>query len=149
MVTYNQSTPVFGIIEHVAFPELGVDDAIAKVDTGAYSGALHCSSIEVRKNADGKKVLRFTPIHEGAHPIELTKFFRTQVRSSNGHMSERYLIDTPVLIQGREYMIRISLSDRSTMRTEVLIGRRFLRKNGILVDVSINQEEDDDGGKKI
>lgn len=149
MANNTQTAPIFGIIEHVSFPELGIDDVPAKVDTGAYSGAMHCASIEVTKNAAGKKLLRFTPIHGAAKPVELTRFLRAQVRSSNGHMSDRYLIDTPVLIQGREYTIRIGLSDRSTMKTDVLIGRRFLRQNGILVDVRINQDEDDDGGKKI
>jgi len=149
MANNDQSTPIFGIIEHAIFPELGIDDVPVKIDTGAYSGALHCASIEVARNAAGQKVLRFTPIHDQAKTVELTRFLRAQVRSSNGHLSDRYLIDTPVLIQGRQYTIRIGLSDRSTMKTDVLIGRRFLRQNGILVDVRINQDEDDDGGKKI
>jgi len=149
MANNDQAAPIFGIIEHMVFPELGIDDVPAKVDTGAYSGALHCASIEVFRRPDGKRTLRFTPIHDQAKPVELNHFFRVKVRSSNGHLGERYLIDTPVFIQGRQYTIRIGLSDRSTMKTDVLIGRRFLRQNGILVDVRINQDEDDDGGKKI
>jgi hypothetical protein len=34
------------------------------------------------------------------------------------------------------------------MNYEILIGRRFLRENNILVDVRINKELDSDGDKK-
>lgn len=145
----NQQSPVFGIIEHVDFPELSISDVIAKIDTGAYSGALHCSKIELIEQNGASDILRFTPINDSAKQIELTTFKTVYVRSSNGHRVRRFLIDTPIVIQGEQYSIRIGLSDRSSMKTDALIGRRFLRSNDVLVDVRINQEEDEDGGSKI
>lgn len=139
---------IFGSFEVVSVPSLGVHDAVAKVDTGAYSGALHCSSIRETKNQKGKKVLQFTPSNNYGHVFEIGKYITTNVRSSTGHYVKRYLFDTKIDINGIEYPTRIGLSDRSDMNYEVLIGRRFLRENNILVDARINQEYDIDKAKK-
>lgn len=143
------SDKIFGICEYVSVPELGIDNVIAKIDTGAYSGALHCSRIrEVIRKSDGKKVLRFTPSDDHAHTMELRRYAKSYVRSSTGHRIKRYLFDTKIVIKGETYSIRIGLSNRSDMNYEILIGRRFLIDNGILVDARINQELDIDREKK-
>lgn len=141
------SNTIFGSFELVTLPTLGIHNTIAKIDTGAYSGAIHCTYIkEVVRERDGKRVLRFTPSDKHPHTTEIEKYAVTYVRSSNGHEVKRYLFDTTIVIQGKSYNIRTGLSDRSDMRYEILIGRRFLRENQILVDVRINQELDTDGG---
>lgn len=139
---------VFGSFERVSIPELGIDNVVAKIDTGAYSGALHCSSIKEITDPTGKKKLRFTPVDNHAHTTEVGCFCRSYVRSSTGHRVRRYLFDTNIVINSVEYSIRIGLSDRSDMNYEILIGRRFLRENNILVDVCKNQELDSDKDKK-
>jgi hypothetical protein len=140
----------FGIFEQISIPELGINNVLAKIDTGAYSGALHCSKIqEFIRESDGKKVLRFTPSENHSNAMELTDYHSAYVRSSSGHRVKRYLFDTDIVIKGNVYKIRIGLSDRSDMSFEILIGRRFLRENNILVDVRINQEFDTDGERKI
>ncbi len=141
---------IFGIIEKISIPELGINNVLAKIDTGAYSGALHCSKIrEVIRKSDGKKILRFTPSENHSNAMELTDYHSVFVRSSTGHRVKRYLFDTDIVIKGNVYKIRIGLTDRSDMSFEILIGRRFLRENNILVDVRINQELDTDGERKI
>ncbi len=144
----NSYKEIFGIFEHVSIPELAIDNVLAKIDTGAYSGALHCSKIKEVIRSDGKKVLRFTPSENHTNKIEITKYAKSNVRSSTGHRVKRYLFDTNIVIKGVVYPIRIGLSDRSDMNHEILIGRRFLRENNIIVDVRINQEFDTDGEKK-
>jgi hypothetical protein len=141
------SQMIIGCIEKVSFPELGFFDVDAKIDTGAYSGALHCTNIRVVKRArDGVRVLRFTPFDAGpSSEQETTEFMSTYVRSATGHRMRRHVIDTVVMIADKQYPIRIGLSDRSDMKKPVLIGRRFLRENNLLVDVRINQEFDDEG----
>lgn len=136
-----------GCLEQTAFPALLIDEVIAKIDTGAYSGALHCHSIEV-VDRDGVSTLRFQPIHNEAEFIEVTEFKSVSVTSSNGHTSKRYIIETDVIIQGTQYTISIGLTDRTDMKVDVLIGRRFLRKNNMIVDVRIGAEFDEDGGGK-
>lgn len=143
------SNTIFGSFEHVSIPSLGIKNVVAKIDTGAYSGALHCSHIEEVVREDGEQVLRFTPSDNHSHATELTEYTRAYVRSSTGHRVKRYLFNTNIVIKGKDYPIRIGLSDRSDMKYEILIGRRFLREHNILVDTRINQELDADGGNKI
>ncbi|QQS21990.1 ATP-dependent zinc protease [Candidatus Saccharibacteria bacterium] len=133
-----------GCLERVDFPAFGIVGSWAKVDTGAYSGALHCTNIKVvRRTANGERVLKFSPL--GQAPQETTEFMSTYVRSATGHRVRRHVIDTQICIGGKEYPVRIGLSDRSDMKRPVLLGRRFLRENSMLVDVCINQEFDDEG----
>lgn len=139
-----------GAFEHVSLPSLKLENIIAKIDTGAYSGAVHCSVIKViHRSPDGLKVIRFIPSDGHQDIVELEKYKVTNVRSSSGHRLKRYLIETDIIIRNKRYTVNIGLSDRSDMQREVLIGRRFLRQNGILVDVRINQELDNDGGEKL
>lgn len=147
---FRQKTLTIGSFEYVSLPALKMVNVVAKVDTGAYSGAVHCSLINViRRKSDGISVLRFTPSNNEHHVIELEKFSTTYVTSSNGHRVKRYLVETDIIIRNKVYTVNIGLSNRSDMQREVLIGRRLLRQNHILVDVQINQELDNDAGEKI
>ena len=139
---------IFGIVEHVSLPILGLFDIAAKIDTGAFSGAMHVTDIKEYINEKGKKRLEFILPITGKK-IDLGKFTRTYVRSSTGHQQRRYIFDTTVMVNNVEYPIRIGLSDRSDMSYEILIGRRFLHEHNILVDVKHNQEYDLDRGKKV
>ncbi len=140
---------IYGVCEYVDFPDLELKHLTAKIDTGAYSGALHCSKIRqtVRKS-DGKKILIFTPSYNHSKQIKLEKYATSYIRSSTGHRIKRYLFDTNVVIKGMTHKIRIGLSNRADMNYEVLVGRRFLYENNIIVDVRINQELDIDMEKK-
>lgn len=151
MENQSDTTPLtIGAFEHVSLPALRMENVIAKIDTGAYSGAVHCSHIKVqRRKTDGVKVLQFVPSNNHDHMVELENYKMTNVRSSTGHRLKRYLIETDIIIRNRRYTVNIGLSDRSDMQREILIGRRFLRQNSMLVDVRINQELDNDGGEKL
>lgn len=145
MSTIQPPAVIIGSFEHVSLPELKIEDTIAKVDTGAYSGAVHCSSIRlIKRKSDGVDILRFVPSDNHHHVIETEQYSIVDVKSSNGHKAKRYLIETEMILQGKTYTVTIGLSNRSSMHREVLIGRRFLRENNILVDVRINQELDND-----
>lgn len=142
----NNADTTVGCFEKVSLPGLGVTDQWAKIDTGAFSGALHCTGIKVvRRGADKRRVLKFTPNEDKALATETENFMETYIRSATGHRMKRYIIDTTIEIKSKQYPIRIGLSDRSDMKRPILIGRRFLRENNILVDVRINQEYDDEG----
>lgn len=135
-----------GAFELVSLPELGVVAELAKIDTGAYSGALHCTDIKiVRRGVVRKRYLKFTPLGDPRLATETDTFVQKKVRSATGHQIKRYLIDTTIELEGMQRPIRIGLADRSDMKRNILIGRRFLRQNNLLVDVRINQEYDDEG----
>ncbi len=114
------------IKEHVA----------ARVDSGARTSALWASNIV----ADGDKV-SFQLLGEG-HPdftgdtITLPIIGRRTVQSSNGVPEDRYVVELPVVIAGVALTGQFTLSDRSTQRYPILIGRRILNGN-FVVDCSI------------
>lgn len=135
-----------GCLELVSLRELGVVNELAKIDTGAYSGALHCTDIKVvRRGLIRKRYLKFTPLGDPRLATETDTFIKTKVRSALGQEVKRYIIQTNIEIQDKTYPIQIGLSDRSDMKRSVLIGRRFVRENDMLVDVRINEDLDDEG----
>lgn len=137
---------IVGCVEFVDFPEFGVVKAMAKIDTGAFSGALHCTDVKVvRRGLRLKRVLKFTPLGDVSLAKETEIFEKTFVRSSTGHRIRRYIIKTTIVLGGERYPIKIGLSDRSDMKRDVLLGRRFLRENDLIVDVRKNSEFDDEG----
>jgi hypothetical protein len=124
---------VIGAFEKVSFPDFGLFDVIAKIDTGATSGSLHATHIREVELPTGKTAVRFLPY--GRKPaVTVSKFEQRQITSSNGLSSMRYVIPTTIIIEGVQYPIEISLADRTMMKKGVLLGRRFLRSHGFLVD---------------
>ena len=134
-----------GTLEYVSLAKLGVTEVLAKVDTGAFSGALHCTDIKViRRGIIRKRILKFVPLGDPALASETDQFIQRHIRSATGHRVKRYIIQTEITVKGVHYPIAIGLSDRSDLKRVVLIGRRFLRANDMIVDVRINQELDDE-----
>lgn len=124
-----------GAFEKVDFPQFAMSGITAKIDTGAYSGALHCTKI-VLVDVGGVKMLHFSPFDSPETVITALQYKLSYVRSSNGKRSKRYFIQTSMNIQGKVYDIKLSLANRSEMKWPVLIGRRFLRDNHFIVDVN-------------
>ncbi|MCX6728315.1 MAG: RimK/LysX family protein [Candidatus Saccharibacteria bacterium] len=121
-----------GFIEEVVFKDFTKNPVRAKIDTGAYSGAMHAEDIKIIQKDDGQYVLSFRPFGL-KKPVEKKCFRSIEVRSSDGLNQQRFSILTKITISGNDYTMRISLTDRSNMSYEVIIGRRFL-KNKFLVD---------------
>jgi len=130
---------VISAFEKVSFPDFGIFDVVAKVDTGALSGAFHATQIKEVKLPTGEIAISFLPF--GKKPqMEVVGFKKKLFKSSNGAMQERYVIPTAVVIKGVHYPINISLFDRSDMMKGVLLGRNFLREHGFLVDANGGSE---------
>lgn len=123
---------VIGAFESVGFPEFGIEGVTAKIDTGAYTGALHCSSIKEKEGLEGKTLV-FVPL-TGTNIFEKDEFAINYVRSSNGKREKRYFISTDIQIHGLTHEIMLSLTSRHKMKWPVLIGRRFLQTHHFLVD---------------
>jgi len=130
---------MIGRQEKIDLPWLDLFDLEAKVDTGAYTSALHCHHVKgVRIR--GELHVRFRVL-DPSHPAYDNKLFtmpvykRKMVRNSFGQSELRYLIQTVLSIFGEEIPVELSLSDRSRMDYPVLLGRKLLRKR-FLVDVS-------------
>lgn len=132
-----QEKKIIGRLELVQFPNLNDEEEtlIAKIDTGADSGAMHADSVKLI-NKNGKKLLQYHPINESHKQITTSDFSSVLVKSSNGTYEQRYRISTEILIRGNLYPIELTLTDRSEMSYDVIIGRYFL-EDRFLVDVSI------------
>lgn len=133
----NKEQKILGAFEIVDFPLFGMVGVEAKIDTGAETGALHCTKIR-EVTEDGAQVLYFSPFDHPESEYRADKFMIDTVKSSNGTSQERYFIRTSIRVQGKRYRIKLSLADRSDMMFPVLIGRRFLGKYGFLVDVRMD-----------
>ena len=121
----------------VDLPQLGIDQLSAKIDTGAFSGALHASGIKEVTDEQGRKLLQFTPHGSDQELIQVDTYHKRRVKSSNGEASLRYAFETEIVILEETYLITITLTNRSSMKYPMLIGRKFLRTHGFLVDVSM------------
>ncbi|MCC5946421.1 MAG: ATP-dependent zinc protease [Bernardetiaceae bacterium] len=130
---------IIGRVEQVSLPELEMSDIAAKIDTGAYSSALHCHKIQIKQEED-KEVLYFNlldPSHEvySKKPIRFETFSQTTVKSSNGKRQKRFKIKTKIKLGTKIYKTEFTLTDRRDMRYPILLGRKLLDKK-FLVDVS-------------
>ncbi len=128
-----------GRIETIDFPELNLVNIEVKIDTGAYTSAIHCSNIKEENNK------LYCIFESKAHPnfksetIVFENYTHTNVKSSNGHKENRYKIKTNVVFFNKTYTINLTLSTRNDMRFPVLIGRKFL-KNKFIVDVDLDNQ---------
>ena len=127
--------------ELIDFPALALSGVEAKVDTGAYTSAIHCTNIRLETDAHGAPVLvvnLLDPGHEGAdgRPLAFAGFVLRDIRSSNGEVQERYVIRAGVRLYGEVIEAEFSLSDRSDMKYPVLLGRSLLRQGRFVVDVA-------------
>ncbi|RSK40961.1 ATP-dependent zinc protease family protein [Hymenobacter perfusus] len=127
--------------ELVDFPQFQLWGVEAKVDTGAYTGAIHCSNIHVETDAAGRQRLHvqlLDPSHPNfdGSPMQFAEFTLRDIRSSNGEVQERYVIRAGIRLFGEDFETEFSLSDRSDMRYPVLLGRVLLRQARLVVDVS-------------
>lgn len=126
--------------ELVGFPEFGLIDVPAKIDTGARTSVIHCKKIEVFKRYR-RNFVRFTPLSEEFFPgLPEQEFIfpfhkERKVKNSFGQEENRIVILTKLELYNKQYPIEISLRDRSNMEFPMLLGRSFIRKK-FLVDVS-------------
>ena len=132
---------LLGRRELVDFPAFDLCGVEAKVDTGAYTSAIHCSDIRIEHAAGQQPVLvvhLLDPGHEGTDGRLLTfaEFALRDIRSSNGEVQERYVIRAVIRLFGEDFEAEFSLSDRSDMKYPVLLGRSLLRRGRFVVDVA-------------
>jgi hypothetical protein len=129
-------SPRVGAVELVSFPEYDMTNVEAKTDTGAASMVIHATKIQEKVDASGSKSLQFSPFDHPEKNVTVEKYHKKRVRSSNGQDEVRYFIRTVMVLEGKQYKITASLTDRSNMTYPVLIGNKFLKDNKILVDLN-------------
>lgn len=130
---------VLGRVDMVNFPKLNINQINVKIDTGAYTSAIHCSKIREENNKLYCVFERKVTLNSKTEEIVFENYSYTDVKSSNGIKENRYKIKTDVIFFGKTYKINLTLSTRDDMRFPVLIGRQFLKKK-FLVDVDLENQ---------
>jgi hypothetical protein len=119
--------------ELVSFPEWGIRNVLAKLDTGAKTSAIHAE--DITEQANGTLRFRVVLDRKSGHSVEVeAPVVRTsRVRPSDGVKQERHVVAALVKIGSHLYRIDVSLVARKNMMCRMLVGRRALAKR-FLVD---------------
>lgn len=123
--------------EWVQLPDVGVPWVKAKIDTGARTSSIHAYDVEPFTN-DGVDWVRFRvrPWQESTDDevtVECPVHDVRPVRSSSGHVEERYVVKMKITLVGRVVTVEVTLSNRDQMGFRMLVGRQALRR-GFVVD---------------
>jgi hypothetical protein len=135
----NRELLTIGRRDRIDVPDLDLMEVEAKIDTGAYTSALHVQRIKPIEK-DGVPWVRFQMKHP-SHPSFNNKVYEFPVRNekkvknSSGKMEKRFTIRTKILLFSKAYQVEFSLTNRSKMECPVLIGRKVLYRK-FMVDVS-------------
>jgi len=125
-----------GRIDRADFPEINLRDISLKVDTGAFTSSIHCHHVH-EVEANGEKRIEFELL-DPSHPEYENKVYKVKtytqkaIKSSNGNIEQRFIIETVIEIFNEVYPIELSLSERGDMKFPVLLGRKFLNKRFIV-----------------
>jgi len=131
--------PTLGRRDKADFPEFNLIDLDVKIDTGAFTSAIHCHHIETTEQ-NGLKLIRFRLL-DPSHPqyeeqvYSSSHFDERVIKNSFGKSERRYVIQTEIRLFGQDYPIELSLSERGEMKYPVLLGRKLLQGQ-FVVDVA-------------
>ena len=125
---------IIGRFEHIDI--IGKLEAIpAKIDTGAYRSSIHSSDVQIIKKGN-KEILRFTllghPVFNRKRTLETRVFRKLKIKSSNGHISERYEVILKVRLGYKVFNTPFPLADRSQNVFPILIGRKAMNKRFLI-----------------
>lgn len=127
--------------EWLSLPDIGLPAIKAKIDTGAKTSALHAFYVE-RFSKNRSDYLKFSmhPVQRCNQTVVLCEaplFDQREVTDSGGHIEQRYVIQTRLVIDQEEWPIELTLTNRDTMRFRMLLGREAM-KGRLLVDPSVS-----------
>src|ERR1044071_6689810 len=94
---------IIGRSDKVDFPELGLENIEAKIDSGAFTSSIHCENIHAFYKGE-EHLVKFLVYNED-RPLEREAkvFASKQGRNSFGETEYRYSIKTPVILFGKSY----------------------------------------------
>ena len=126
---------VIGRIESIELDNTGFE-LKARIDTGAKTCSLHAENI-VEKEVDGKTYIQFFSENTESQKQSFYKevIRKQKVKSSNGEVTNRYVVKMAIKLGGRIHEVNVNLNDREDLRYNFLVGRNLLMGEYV-VDVS-------------
>jgi hypothetical protein len=131
---------VIGRKDRADFPMFEMFNVPVKIDSGAYSSSIHCSSVsEIKKNENESflEVVFLDESYAGFNSEKkiFTSYRKKKVKSSTGDEQERFFVRIPIVLFGEIIETDFSLTTRNGLKSPVLIGRKLLNKK-FLIDTS-------------
>lgn len=131
---------VIGRKDKADFPMFDMYDVPVKIDSGAYSSSIHCSSVCEINSVDNISFLEVIFLDEAYNGFQsekqvFTSYKKKKVKSSTGDEQERFFVKIPIVLFGEIIETDFSLTTRNGLKHPVLIGRKLLNKK-FLIDTS-------------
>lgn len=128
---------IIGRVEKISFPELGIRNVHAKVDTGADLSSIWATGVREENGVLSFKLFgKKSPFYTGKQiEFQAPHYLRTRIANSFGHRELRYVVKLQLKLGGKTIVGTFTLSDRSKKTYPILIGRKLLNRK-FLVDVS-------------
>ena len=129
--------PVVGWREWIRLPDLLGDGWVkTKVDTGARTSAIHAWDVRTEERG-GRAWVRFQlhpRQHDDSHVVEASAPLveHREVRSSNGEVELRPVIETTLVLGGDRYVVELTLTKRDQMGFRMLLGRSGLARRALV-----------------
>jgi hypothetical protein len=136
-VTARDDRQLVGWREWIQLPDLlGGGWIKAKVDTGARTSAIHAWDVRSEER-EGVAWVRFhlhPRQHDDAHIVEAAAplLEQREVRSSNGEVELRPVIETTLTLGGERFPVELTLTKRDQMGFRMLLGRSGLARRALV-----------------
>jgi len=134
-----KNKPIIGWKEYIDLPELGIFALNAKIDTGARTSALHVTKIRPFQRPDGSDWLELhipSVKSDGSQQgvvCEAPSCGMRHIKSSSGHIENRYVLTSTMVLGTFKGIIEITLTNRMSMRYAMLLGRTALRSRFLIL----------------
>lgn len=127
---------VVGWREWVALPDLKVTRIKAKVDTGARTSALHAEDIRYVRRRSATLVEFVVMAEQDGSTVRAIAtaplIEERRVRSSNGTVELRPVIETTVRLGAHEWVVEVTLTRRDMMGFPMLLGRQAVKGHAVV-----------------
>ncbi len=137
----NKERITIGRKDRIDLPELLFENLLVKIDSGAYSCSIHCSSIELDLTDEPCiNVIFLDPEHPKYNGVEhrFYNFKQKNVKSSTGEAQLRYFIQLKIKLFDNVFITDFSLTTRNNMRHPILLGRKILNRKFIIDTAKVN-----------
>lgn len=131
----HKSLANIGTTEMISLPDYGLDNILAKIDSGADSSAIWASNISEKDGQLSYTLFGPSSPNFTGDPIKTRKYSLVTVKNSFGQKEVRYKVDIRIKMADKIIKSKVTLANRANNRFPLLIGRRTL-KGKFLIDVS-------------